>query len=259
MTSRIRIQHSLFSFAISWLVFKLDPNVPLNVHVCLGESLSLNLNTFHRGFLGAEGHAPEPSHELASVLALLHLLVLFLLHLSLSLSLFSTLLLLEDALEGLHLGKDNTIVGDLRELQELEDLVDVGLNLDEQLGWVDSIGTLGSLLVADGADFCDLPHNFGVDAFMHKLAATTGCLGLKVALLCSSLELARLVLVDGQGQRRKLPLLDIFHPLEIFLLVLSLLLVFLPLLDQGKVILLEFNEVPVEFFGTGEGQVIALI
>jgi len=105
----------------------------------------------------------------ASILTVLKPSIQFLLLYLLQLGLFASFLLFEVDLKGLHFGYHGWHIRNLGQLQELEDLVDVGLDFNKLASGVRHIGTLCTLLVGQLSDLGNVPDHSLVNGVTHEV------------------------------------------------------------------------------------------
>lgn len=159
----------------------------------------LDFAALQDGLLAALEIASDARDVLALGLPFLELSILLLLLEDGQFCLFGPLDFFEVGLQHLHLRDDRVVFGDLGQLEELEDAVDVGFDFDELAGRVRLVGALSSLFVADHLDFGDVLDHHLVDALAHQVLASLGRLHFQLRLLHPNFERAVLVFSHAGG------------------------------------------------------------
>ena len=237
----------------------LQTEVLLNIDLIFRQGDLLDLRLLDLRLLRAEHSAPDACNVYMLILTVLQDFILPLALQSLVLALLRELLLLKLELQLAHRSLHGVPVGQVGDLDEFKNVVYVRFNFDQLLGRLGLIGTLGTVLVNQGADVADLLGHFLVLVWSHQVLTALGSLQLEHIFLITDPAPSLHVLFHCGLQAEHLSLLLILDAEILLPPQLCLLFVVLPLDDQAEVLLLQVREVLVEVRGLLEGQFVGVV
>ena len=141
----------------------------------------------------------------------------------------------------------------LCQFKEVAHSVDMRFNFNELRGRIRLGRAFCSLLVAKLSDETDPVRNLLVNVVAHDSLRALRRLCLENALLIPDLRGAHLILSNRLQQATDLVIFLFLDLLILLAPLVCLLLVVLPLLDEGQIAFLELNEMVVELFRVAEG------